>query len=112
MERTEFVFIGIDNVQRAVDVASARGWAWMPAPEAVRRKIAHGGHCVGFVHDDAPIMAVVVARGDQVARGTGRHAGGVAFIEIDAERFVEAVEDCPVVEDLLTALLAGAPVSA
>ena len=110
MERSEFVFIGMDSVQRAVDVASARRWEWAPAPEAVRRKIAAGGHCIAFVHDDAPV-GVVVARGGPELRGTGRHAGGAAFIDVDTETFDEAVEDCPVVEDLVNALRASAPVS-
>ncbi len=111
MDRTDFVFIGMDSVQRAVDVACARRWSWMPAPEAVRRKIANGGHCVAFTHDDAP-MGVVVARRDEIVRGFGRHAGGVASIEMDAERFTAIVDDCPVVEDLVNVLLIETPVTA
>ena len=111
MERREFVFIGMNSVQMAVDVACARRWRWMPAPEAVRRKIAGGGHCVAFVHDDAP-MGVVVAPGGAELRGTGRHAVSAAFIDMDTELFAEAVEDCPVVEDLVKALVATTPVTA
>ena len=111
MDRTEFVFIGMDSVQRAVDIACARHWNWMPAPEAVRRKIANGGHCVAFTHDDAPV-AVVVAHQAKPGCGIGRHAGGTASIEMDAARFKLAVEDCPMVEDLVTILLAGSTVIA
>jgi len=111
MDRTEFVFMGMDSVQRAVNLASARHWNWMPAPEAVRRKIAGGGHCVAFTHDDAPV-AVVIGHHTEAVCGIGRHAGGTASIEMDAVRFKLAIEDCPVVEDLVTALLAGTTITA
>ena len=111
MERNDFVFIGMDSIQHAVDLASTRRWHWAPAPEAVRRKIASGGHCVALTHDDAP-MVVVVVRGDRSHRGTGRHASGAAFIELNITRFNEAVEDCPVVEDLITVFGENAVVSA
>ena len=92
MERNDFVFIGIDNIQGAVDVASARRWDWSPAPEAVRRQIARNGHCVALTHDDAP-MSVVIIRGDVGKRGTGRHNGQTAFIDLDTATFDETVED-------------------
>ena len=103
MDGTGLVFIGIDVVEDAVDVAAARRWARTRAPRGLWRRL---GVRTGVVvrNPDAPLL-VALAHGDAHLRGAARpRRGGVAVVH-DAALFHELVEDCPVVEELVAAVL-------
>ena len=103
MDGIALVFIGIDVVAEAVDVAESRRWQRTRAPRGLWQRLGVGTGAV-LRHPDAPLL-VAVAPADSSFRGVGEDDRGALRIAHDGDVFAEAVEDCPVVEELVQMLL-------
>ena len=103
MNEAGLVFIGIDVVAEALDTAEGRRWTRTRAPRGLWRRL---GVSTGIVlkHPDAPLQ-VAVAPADSTLRGSASLRGDSIRISMDADRFAEIVDDCPVVDELIGALL-------
>jgi len=110
MDGIALVFIGIDVVADAVDTAESRRWERVRAPRGLWRRLGVGTGAV-LRHPDAPLL-VAVAPADSSLRGVGDGEGHALRLVHDGEIFAEAVEDCPVVEELVKTLLSDVEIRA
>lgn len=103
MDGFDLVFIGIDVVADAADVAESRRWTRARAPRGLWRRLGVGTGIV-LKHPDAP-LGVALAPADSSLRGLAAVRNDSVRLVHDEALFAECVEDCPVVEALLGELL-------
>ncbi len=104
MDQKGLVFIGIDIVADALDVAETRRWTRTRAPAGLWRRLGAGTGIV-LRHADAPVH-VAIAPADASLCGIAESRSGGMRVVHDPDLFEELVEDCPVVDELVRALLA------
>jgi hypothetical protein len=99
------VFIGIDVVADALDVAESRRWTRTRAPRGLWRRL---GVRTGAVlrHPDAPFL-VAVAPADTGLKGAAKTRADDLRVTLDPDLFDEIVDDSPVAEELIRALLSN-----
>lgn len=102
MKRHDLVFIGIDVVADALDVAESRRWTRKRAPRGLWRRLGVGTGVV-VCHPDAP-LDVAIAPADGSLRGAAGTVHGDLRVRIDGDLFDEIVDDCPVIDELVSAL--------
>lgn len=110
MERRDFVVLGLDDVERAVDVAARLGWECRAAPPPVAQALRGEPGCVLLRRPDARLTVVLTpAPVPCRAAGWWKAADSVALDHLCA-RFSAVLATCTTTEQMVAALVgADAP---
>ena len=109
MRHEEFVVVGLEDVEHAVDIASQRGWSSRRAPAAIRRELRVTRHCRILTRPDADIDVVITA-GPLPCRAAGwwTNDDTVALDHLGL-RFHTVLHTCAATDELVAELVRPVP---
>lgn len=105
---TEFVALAVTRLARSVRLAEGLGWTRSASDDPIVREQGVIGRLIRLTHPDAP-FPLILFRGENRALLCALHrdtSHGFVWVEVsqDEEAVAEAIDDAPVVADLVERL--------